>query len=351
MPVGDALFHAHRLDYVLEGRAFFTSVAPGSYTFPYPVLLYAVAAPFALLAGHSSSHVVLLRTIVTAADVLVGVAIYAMVVGAWRDRQAGACALVTYLLFPLGAMTMAWGNLTNLFGQALFVLTTALLASTRLRIGAWRRVWSLAAVMTAAMLTHPSTFGILAVLAGFTWLFYRAVDRSDDDLRSADRAVLLATMVAVGVAVGLYYSHFLGTYRDMVTRIASEVTDSSTRLAWHRTEAGFAALPARLVDYYGWPALGLAAYGAFCLRLVARHDRLRLVLGAWVASCLVFFVVGLLTPVELRYHLAALPVVAILAGLGWSRGWRAHRRWRAALILLAAWMIKVGVTAWVARLA
>ncbi len=351
MPVGDALFHAHRLEYVLEGRAFFTSVAPGSYTFPYPILLYVVAAPFAVLTGSSADHIVLLRSVVTVANVFAGVVVYQMVVRAWNDRLAGAVAMAACQLFPLEALTMAWGNLTNAFGQPLFVVTAALLASSRLRMNAWRRVWTLAAVMTAAFLSHPSTFGILAGLAAFTWIFFRLGGRTDESLRSAERAVLVAATMAGGVALVLYYAHFLGTYRATFTRIGSELADTANRPGWNRLSAGLAALPARLVAYYGWPALGLAAYGAACLRDVARHDRLRLVLAAWVASCLVFFVVGLVTPVELRYHLAALPVVAILAGLAWSRIWRVHPRWRSVLILLAGWMVWIGVTAWVARLA
>src|SRR5262249_22683340 len=35
MPIGDALFQAHRFEWVRDGRYFFTSIAPGGYEFPY----------------------------------------------------------------------------------------------------------------------------------------------------------------------------------------------------------------------------------------------------------------------------------------------------------------------------
>ena len=47
MPIGDAMFHAHRFQGVLGGNLYFTSIAPGSYSFPYPPGLYVFAAPFA----------------------------------------------------------------------------------------------------------------------------------------------------------------------------------------------------------------------------------------------------------------------------------------------------------------
>ena len=43
MPVGDAVFQAHRFEWVLSGRYYFTSIAPGGYEFPYAIGLYVVA--------------------------------------------------------------------------------------------------------------------------------------------------------------------------------------------------------------------------------------------------------------------------------------------------------------------
>ncbi len=46
MPIGDALFQAHRFEWVRDGRWFFTSIAPGGYQFPYAIGLYVAALPF-----------------------------------------------------------------------------------------------------------------------------------------------------------------------------------------------------------------------------------------------------------------------------------------------------------------
>jgi hypothetical protein len=65
----------------------------------------------------------------------------------------------------------------------------------------------------------------------------------------------------------------------------------------------------------------------------------------------VFLIIGVLTPVDMRYYLAALPGVAIAAGYGaawaWSDGWPTHRAlWRLTAALFLAGTISTGFHAW-----
>ena len=88
MPIGDALFHAHRFQEVLAGTLYFTSIAPGNYQFPYAPGLYVVAIPFAGLVRRGAADMTLLRTIVCVADALAGLLLYAMAVaGARRSAR------------------------------------------------------------------------------------------------------------------------------------------------------------------------------------------------------------------------------------------------------------------------
>ncbi len=80
MPIGDALFHAHRFQEVLAGRWYFTSIAPGEYQFPYAPGLYVFAIPFASLVRRGPADMTLLRIIVTTADALAGLLLYGMAV-------------------------------------------------------------------------------------------------------------------------------------------------------------------------------------------------------------------------------------------------------------------------------
>ena len=68
MPIGDGVFHAHRFEYVLAGRFYFTSLTPDNYAFPYPIFLYLAAAPFAWLTSDTLERLALLRIFSTVAD-------------------------------------------------------------------------------------------------------------------------------------------------------------------------------------------------------------------------------------------------------------------------------------------
>ena len=72
-------------------------------------------------------------------------------------------------------------------------------------------------------------------------------------------------------------------------------------------------------------------------------------------SCLVFLVIGILTPVDMRYYLASVPALAIAAGFGaawaWSGGPGSHEvPWRVAAAVFLAAAISTGVHSWWAAL-
>src|SRR4029453_3406211 len=73
MPVGDAMFQAHRFQDVLGGKLYFTSIAPGNYLFPYAPGLYVFAAPFAALVRRGPADMALLRIIVSSVAAVVAV--------------------------------------------------------------------------------------------------------------------------------------------------------------------------------------------------------------------------------------------------------------------------------------
>ncbi len=65
--------NAHRLDYVLAGRYFFTQVMPGGVQFPYAIALYVFASPWA---AFTRDHIALLRVVVAAAEAAAGLLLY-----------------------------------------------------------------------------------------------------------------------------------------------------------------------------------------------------------------------------------------------------------------------------------
>ena len=118
----DALFHAHRLEYVLSGRYFFTQVMPGGVQFPYAIALYVFASPWA---AFTRDHIALLRIVVSASEALSGVCLYWAIARTWGDRQVAVAAVVLLHLLPVSYWIVGNANLTNGFGQSAALVAMA----------------------------------------------------------------------------------------------------------------------------------------------------------------------------------------------------------------------------------
>jgi hypothetical protein len=87
--------------------------------------------------------------------------------------------------------------------------------------------------------------------------------------------------------------------------------------------------------------------------LIAQHarERLTLVMGGWLLACILFLVVGVLTPVDMRHYLAAVPALALAAGFGAAWAWTGgsgshHLPWRVTAAVLLAAAVSTGFHSW-----
>jgi hypothetical protein len=344
MPIGDTLFQAHRFQEVVGGRWFFTSIAPGNYRFPYAPGLYVTALPFAWLVRRGAADMTLLRTVVCATDVLAALLLYEMAVRIRGDRLAGAIAVALYHVTPLGFEVVAVGNLTNAFAQSLTVIALALIASPGLRWEHRRAVVLVTMVLLASFLSHTSAFAIgalssCAIALLFLW-------RGGPALRSPAGAVVVAAVLAILAAVILYYAHFLDTYRTELARIGSETVSNTPDAGGRGIGARLASVPRYLVLYYGVPVMVLCAAGMVLLWRRGARDRVTLTCAGWLAGCAVFWIVGIVTPIDMRHYLASIPAVAVFGAAGAAIAWSGGARQRAAVVALLGWAVFVGTHAW-----
>ena len=342
MPIGDALFQAHRYQEVLAGHWLFTSVAPGNYLFPYAPGLYVVALPLRFLSSGGSGDMALLRVVAVVVDSAAGLLLYGLIVRARGDRLGGACAVAIYHLLPLDFGVLSVGNLTNAFAQSLSVGALALMGGTALRVERRLMVALFAALVTAAFLSHTSTFAILSIACAATAVLFWW--RGGPALRSPALAVLVGAAVAGLLAVGLYYAHFIDTYRTELARIGGETASAAPDAGGRGILARLTSVPRYLYLYFGIPSLVLAVSGAAALR--RRPDRLYLSVAAWTLACGAFLLLGILTPIDMRYYLAAIPAVAVAAGFGASSAWSAGGGLRIAAVVLLGWALVEGVRGW-----
>jgi hypothetical protein len=352
MPIGDALFQAHRFEWVRGGRYFFTSIAPGGYEFPYAIGLYLVALPFSSLVHGTLGVMVLLRCVVTIADAAAGVLLYPMITRQTGDRQAGAISVALFHLVPLNFQVQVVGNLTNAFGQSLFFACVAAIVLGWSSPRGYGRLALLFVGVLAAMISHTSTFAIFVPMLALTgvalWWFGQA--SAEEDAPAAGRTLLIVSAIALVAAVVLYYGHFGTTYAAQLQRITGEIarpaelSDPGGRTIGQRA----AAVPYYLNIYYGWPGLVLAVIGA--VTISRNRDRLTLTTWAWLITSGLFLLLGVLTPVDMRYYLAAFPAIALLGGLGASRMWRTGTSAQAAAVVLLGAALVIGVHDWIAPL-
>jgi hypothetical protein len=354
MPVGDAMFHAHRFHDVLSGKLYFTSIAPGNYSFPYAPGLYVLALPFADLVRRGAADMALLRAIVVAVDAAAALLLYLALARAarWQTdavririlRTAAVCAVVFYHLVPLDYRIVTVGNLTNAFAQSMATLALALIVGLARDRRASRLCGLLTLTLAAAFLSHTGTFAIAAAataaIAGlFLW-------RGDARVRASGVAIALALAIAVVAAIVLYYAHFMETYRTEWARISVETATAAPDAGGRGIGARLAAVPRNLHIYLGTPVLILAAIGAAAARQRDGANALWLSVAGWLVACAGFLVLGILTPVDMRHYLAAIPGLAIAAGAGAAAWWYAGGRRRLIAAALVMWIIAMGLQTW-----
>ncbi len=318
-PIIDAVFHAHRLEWVLGGRFYFTQPVRGM-IFPYAIGLYLFAAPWSVF---TSDHVALLRIVVSASEVVAGALLYPLIVRTWGDRLVGLLAVILFNLVPLPYWLVGNANLTNAFGQSVALVTVVAASIWPLRPRQFGQLAGLFVLAALAFLSHVSTVAVLFVTLVAMALVYRWL--GGPTLRATARSVFVISVLAAVFSVVTYYGHFrevysrLGTVRPQAAATSAPAEAEQARPA--ETGAGppaaraapGASLPARMmsaldltVASIGWPIVVLAIAGGAHLWIAGTRDRLVFLLAAWGIAAFVFLAVGIATPVDPQFQRYAL---------------------------------------------
>jgi hypothetical protein len=347
--VGDSIFHVHRAELVARKSYLFTSVTPRPFfEFPYPPGLYVAAMPLWDDVRDQPGRVRLLRVIALATDALAALALFAAVRRHW-GAAAGVTAAGLHQLVPIGLHTICTSNLTNAFAQSVFTLgiAVALWLVGKVKPVVWAPI--LAACVTAGFLSHFSTLAtgapILAAIAAAL-----AVTRPTRGLGVWVAGVLVASLL---VSYVVYYSHFHQVYRTTIERVMAREGHAAER----SMVAPITVKVSRFVyavrtEYFGVPLAAAAMAGLVVMLRRRLRDPLSLAAAGWLAVVLAYFLLGILTPIEMRAALAGQPLIAALAGLaiGTALDWRRMGAPLAAAVVLAVvwrgvhdWLLCLGI--------
>jgi hypothetical protein len=291
MVVSDAVFHAHQLGRVAAGDFFITSVTQHArpFRFPYGVSFYALLAPL-LRAGIDG--VWLVRGGAAVAGIAASAGLFALL--AARGPATAALAVLLLQLLPGTFDVYSYGNLSNVFAQAMTVLFFCWWAG--------RAPWGWAAgglLLGLAALGHFSGFVVVAALAAALVLARRREP-------GLDRARGLALVVGLGVALA-YYSSFWRLAVDQLPRLLEGGGQGrgASRGAWDAVRLQVLGA----VQQWGVPAAILAAVG----RPRPGRGLLDRDLAAYWATGAALALPAVLTPLDVRY-LYALTVPLAVAG-------------------------------------
>ncbi|MGH9336825.1 MAG: hypothetical protein ACRD21_24050, partial [Vicinamibacteria bacterium] len=272
---------------------------------PYPVSLYVVAAPLAIL---GVDLVPALEITTGIFDVLISGLLMFL---AWRyldDFRAGALAGVLYQLVPMNALSFSAGNFTNLFAVAMLTLAFVFLLASRAKAAAISNL--------VALTAH---FGML--LEGLVlWPLWIALRR--DSRKRIGLAIAVSFLLA-----GVYYLGYLDLFRSQWRRALS---------GGGPVAGGVGARFALLGEQLGWVFLATAILGS------TAFARRRLELG-WLTVTHLFFGIDLFTAVEIRYWLQALPLLALFAGAYLSRAFDRGVVGKTAALVVLAYIGVVGL--------
>jgi hypothetical protein len=369
-PIADALFHAHRLEWVLSGRYFFTQQMPDGVQFPYAIALYVFASPWTML---TRDYVTLLRIVVCGVEAAAGALLYLIVVRSWGDRAIGALSVVFFHLVPLPYLVLGNANLTNAFGASVSLVTMAAAIVWPLGPGQVAQFAGLTTIATAGLLSHVSIFGLLLATLLATAFFYRVL--GGPPLRRPARLVFLSAVIAAVVSVASYYAHFGDAYRSLErtgdgsaaratapTQAGHEAARSPRPVAaksWHRRV--LTAFDQGVFDL-GWAIAILALIGAWRVWADRLRDRLTCAICGWGAAYLAFLAVSVMAPVDVGYEryaaefmgrvdLSTYPAAIFLAARGAIWMWRGGFIARIGSVALVLWAATFGWRYWAGWLA
>ncbi len=289
---GDAQLHGNKLAEVAKGNRFPISRTDHRkpFEFPYGFSFYGVLSP---LAAPEISNVSIVREGAAFFWSLSVLALALSLGSASAGLAAGSVILWTFA--PVNIRTVGFGNLNNVFAQAIFVLFL-----TGAAMPGRGKVKGLALAILAALsaTAHLSSFIVLLTLL----LIGLAIP-------SERRGAAFKPLLLGVTAAGLYFATFLPMILAQVPRLLGERGGSSGVFDPWR-------LPNQIIAGLGWPLAALVV-----LSILARPIRPVLPLARSLAlSGLLLAVVALVSPIEVRYLLAVAPLLAIVGAAVFDEG-------------------------------
>jgi hypothetical protein len=364
----DIGFHVNRYNALWEQGKIFDKIQSaewgGRYTV-YPPTPYFFAG---LLGWLISSKLLLLKVFMVGLDSSRILLIYILAQKTLRDRHAAILSAFFFATMPVGLLSIAWGQVSNLFGEWLLlsVLTLAVVKFEQLR----RPIYFISTMLLLALsfVSHP---GVL-LLSGTVFLLIALLIAR----RKGQRTFALIYLVALAISFGTYHWQTVG---DMVPQAIQTIQskfapDNSVKKVpdyqvggsvrddrlsqqygltvkivhtrremllgglsgfWAEARVYFNVLPLLAIPWFLWwlwySSRITDASGEVVAKLeekiAARQRRLFWAALAWLVTAGLFAMLGLVLNLYVRYSLFLLPIAALALALVLAKVWARVGGW------------------------
>ncbi|MBK5255480.1 MAG: hypothetical protein JJE39_05555 [Vicinamibacteria bacterium] len=288
----DVQLHGNKLAEVARGNWFPTSRTDHKppYEIPYGFSFYGVLTPW------GSTDVANVRVVREGAAAFASLSALALAWALGRvSASLAAASLVLWATAPVNIKTMGFGNLSNVFAQAIFVL---FLVAAGLMPRGWKRAALLTSLVALSATAHLSSFIVLFTLLLATFLFPQ--DRNSPAFKPLFAGLAMAAS---------YYASFFPMILKQLPRLLGERGGSAGVFDPWR-------LPNQILDGAGWPLVSLIALSMFTGKV-----RDALTLGRSLAlTGFLLAIAALVSPVEVRYLLALVPLLATVGASVFAEG-------------------------------
>jgi hypothetical protein len=330
----DITYHIHRLEYVAQGRLFWSNPSDlfGNQLGPYAPTPYLVLLP---LARPFPDWGVLIKLAMSTLDVSTIFLLFFLARRMSTNGTPGLFAGYLYAVMPMTFIAFSWGVFPNIFVQWLIVVWLTALVVNYNRLCKPGTLASITGLLALIFFSHaPSLFSI-AILLAILCPLWLIMDMREHRIRRP--LLFIACIIVAGlIALVLYYGTYLQLIIEGLTTIHQNLTSGANKQVVSLSPVDWIALAQP--DRTPFTAVPLYVYVSALIGLILlarrvpqffdlsmEHTRLWWLLLLWFAATVILAVMRGLIGFSTRYVIFVLPVICLSTGallaFVYDKGW------------------------------
>jgi toxin CptA len=246
--------------------------------------------------------------------------------------RAALYSLALFIAIPINTNMLWWGFATNAMSQNLALILIWVLIRF-VKTPNRNNAIFLGVATSVALITHVGTLATTGFMVGFSFLWAWTL------LKPNGRKLLFGTYAIV--ALGILIIYLSGALLPLLGKSSSSLELSvAFQRAWNARVLRTELITVGFIRGFLFPLFALFPLGILMLWFKPQNKGItRFMLGIWLVTCFVFFIIDFFLGFVVRYAYFATPMVSMAAGYWLSRikSNQAQRIFSTALIAFVIW--------------